>query len=232
VCLGVVWSNEGGSAAPPVPSPSQLGTAGVREVPPAGGSIPTAATPPDNAPSQPPTIADVPQADGGGFPFRGPNFVVHAPTAVMARVIASEAEYHRRTLAQKWLGHELPAWSKPCVIRFTQGLGNNNGMSTFTFANAKDGEPSLASAAMDLRGDFMHALTATLPHEVTHTVLASYFARPVPRWADEGISLLSESEDEQATCDARAREILNQGRGVRLKVLLPMTEYPKDMMVL
>jgi hypothetical protein len=150
----------------------------------------------------------------------------------MARVIASEAEYHRRTLALKWLGRDLPTWSKPCVIHFTQGLGGNSGMSTFTFAKAKDGEPSLASAEMHLRGDFMHALTTELPHEVTHTVLASYFAKPLPRWADEGISLLAESEDEQATFDARAREVLNQGRGVRLKVLLPKTEYPRDVMVL
>ena len=42
--------------------------------------------------------------------------------AVMARVIASEAEYHRRMLALKWFGKELPAWPKPCVVRFTQGL--------------------------------------------------------------------------------------------------------------
>jgi len=67
---------------------------------------------------------------------------------------------------------------------------------------------------MHLHGDFMHALTTALPHEVTHTVLASYFGPGRCRgWADEWISLLSEPEDEQATHDARARAILNQGRG-------------------
>src|SRR5262249_22920508 len=70
------------------------------------------------------------------------------------------------------------------------------------------------------------------PHEVTHTVLASFFGRPVPRWADEGLSVLSESDDEQANHDVRVRELLNAGRGVRFKVLLRMTEYPKDMVVL
>jgi hypothetical protein len=220
VCLGVGWSGEGGSAAPPVP-PSPVETAAVHEVPPVGRSAPA------DTPAQPP-VTDTPQSDVAGATFRGPNFVVHAPTETMARVIGSEAEYHRRTLAVKWLGRELPAWPKPCVIRFTQGLGGNGGMSTFTFAKAKDGEPALASAEMHLRGDFLHALSAALPHEVTHAVLASYFARPLPRWADEGISLLSEAGDEQATLDLRAREVLNAGRGVRLKVLLPLTEYPKD----
>lgn len=225
VFLGVGWSGEGGSAAPPVRS-SPVETAGVPQVPRVGRSAAA------DASARPPIAAETPQPAGAGVTFRGPNFVVHAPTAVTARVIASEAEYQRRTLAVKWLGRELPAWPNPCVIRFTQGLGGNGGMSTFTFAKAKDGEPALASAEMHLRGDFLHALATALPHETTHVVLASYFARPLPRWADEAISLLSESEDEQATHDLRAREVLNAGRGVRLKVLMTLTEYPKDMVAL
>jgi hypothetical protein len=74
----------------------------------------------------------------------------------------------------------------------------------------------------------MAALTNFLPHEVTHTVLASIFGKPVPRWADEGMSLLSEPDDEQVGNDVRLREVLNAGRGMRLKILLPATEYPKD----
>jgi RNA polymerase sigma factor (sigma-70 family) len=208
VCLGVGWSGEGGPPAPSVPLPPPAGTADVRE--------------------EKPPLAGTPDTPRPGVPFRAPNFVVYAPTPVMARVIASEAEFHRRTLALKWFGKELPRWSEPCVIRFAQKLAGNGGASVFTFGKGNDGEPALASAGMELHGDFMHALTVTLPHEVTHAVLASFFGRPVPRWADEGMSVLSESDDEQATHDARARDALNGGRALRLKVLLPLGEYPKD----
>jgi hypothetical protein len=46
------------------------------------------------------------------------------------------------------------------------------------------------------------------------------------------MALLSEGDDEQGAHDVRARELLTAGRGVRLKVLLPMSEYPKDVAVL
>jgi hypothetical protein len=150
----------------------------------------------------------------------------------MARVIANEAEFHRRTYALRWLGKELPAWPKRCVIRFTTGLGGSGGATTFTFEKDKDGNPVMASAEMELRGDFMAALTTMLPHEVTHAVLASAAGRPLPRWADEGLALLSESDDEQAGNDARLRELLGAGRGMRLKLLLPAAEYPRDVAVL
>ena len=52
---------------------------------------------------------------------RSANFLVSAPTPVMARVIASEAEHHRRALAMKWLGKELPQWPQLCEIRYTTG---------------------------------------------------------------------------------------------------------------
>jgi len=54
----------------------------------------------------------------------------------------------------------------------------------------------------------------------------------VPRWADEGGSVLSENDEERFNHDVRCRELLNAGRGIRLRVLFRMTEYPKDMIVL
>lgn len=208
VGLGVVWSQD--QLPPPAPA--------------------TAVDP------NPPVVLDVPlsaPADAAaGTSIRSANFEVYAPTLVMARVIANEAEFHRRTYALKWLGKELPNWPKPCVIRFATGLGSNGGATTFTFAKDKDGNSVMETAGMAIHGDFMAALTNTLPHEVTHTVLASFFGKPVPRWADEGISLLSESNNEQANHDTHLRDLLSNGRGIRLKVLLPKTEYPQDIRAL
>src|SRR5262249_54971771 len=40
------------------------------------------------------------------------------------------------------------------------------------------------------------ALIAVLPHEATHVVLAGGFGgQPIPRWADEGIAVLTEPSD-------------------------------------
>ncbi|QJW93337.1 gluzincin family metallopeptidase [Frigoriglobus tundricola] len=223
--LGVGWSNEGAPTEPPGPAHPPQGTSGERQLVPS--------TVVNDWPSNKPTAtgADA-RADEVGSQFRSPNFVVHAPTPMMARVIASEAEFHRRALALKWLGQELPAWSKPCVVRFTVNHGASGGATTFTFGKNPAGEPVLTSASMELRDSFVQALNSTLPHEIMHTVLASHFGKQLPRWADEGIAVTAESDEEQFNHDVRVRELLNAGRGIRLRALLPMTEYPRDMIVL
>ena len=186
--------------------------------------------PPAVPAAEPPAAQLVPRATE--CVFKSKNFVVHAPTETMARVIAFEAEHHRRALARKWVDRELPAWAKPCVIRYTPALGKSNGMSTLTFGRNKAGVPELDTVETELRGEFLQVLTNALPHEVTHAVLATTLARPLPRWADEGIALLAESQEEQDAHDAQARELLNAGRGLRLRVLFRATEYPKDLAML
>ena len=55
------------------------------------------------------------------------------------------------------------------------------------------------SRRVDLRLDALDWTEAALPHELTHVVLADRFAgRPLPAWADEGMSILAESESKQA----------------------------------
>jgi hypothetical protein len=61
--------------------------------------------------------------------------------------------------------------------------------------------------------------------------LAYHFGQAVPRWADEGGSVLSENEDEWFSHDIRCRELLNAGRGIKLRVLFTLKDYPKDMIV-
>ena len=85
---------------------------------------------------------------------------------------------------------------------------------------------------MSLTGSLEKLLQAQVPHEVTHCVLATHFGKPLPRWADEGIALTAESITEQAAHDTKVREFINDGRGIPLRHLLPMTEYPKDVLVL
>jgi RNA polymerase sigma factor (sigma-70 family) len=152
-----------------------------------------------------------------------PNFVVTAPTPVIARAVANEAEYQREQIARHWTGGVLAKWGKPAAVSVTSSWGNGAGSTTFTFANGK-----VADIAMRLDGFSLNTLEGSLPHEVAHAVLATHFGKPLPRWADEGIALLYEAVDEQAKLDTLTRQLLNAGRGIRLKALFPMKEYPND----
>jgi hypothetical protein len=44
--------------------------------------------------------------------------------------------------------------------------------------------------------------------------------------------VLSENDEERYSHDVRCRELLNSGRGIQLRVLFKMVEYPRDMIVL
>ena len=61
---------------------------------------------------------------------------------------------------------------------------------------------------MTVEGRLDRILASALPHEVTHTIFASYFGGPMPRWADEGASLLSEDNRELKRHDDIAVDLL------------------------
>jgi RNA polymerase sigma factor (sigma-70 family) len=167
----------------------------------------------------------------GSAAVRMPNFIVFAPTELQARLMATEAEHQRREVAKRWLGKELPAWTKPCEIRFTPDERATGGATTFSFGPPRKPDKlnaDLASAEMILSGPFLRVVEEQLPHEVTHAVLASHFGQPLPRWVDEGIAILSEPAQLRNDLDLGLREVLSAGRAIRLKHLFRMNEYPKD----
>jgi hypothetical protein len=159
------------------------------------------------------------------------NFSTEAPTAELAKKFGDMAEFYRKEKALEWTGREMPQWPRRCPLQVQITQGSAGGATTFTFGQS-DGKPVVTSIRMEIRGDAKQLLNSVLPHEVTHTVLANHFGRPVPRWADEGGSVLSENDEERFNHDVRCRELLNAGRGIRLRVLFRMTEYPRDMIVL
>jgi hypothetical protein len=157
------------------------------------------------------------------------NFVVRAPSSEAARAVAAEAERRRRSLSQWWLGTEPPAWQRPCEIRITLVPGPSGGQTSFAFAPDR---PVVTMAGMSLQGDLRQLLASVLPHELAHVVLMNHFGRPIPRWADEGAAILAEAPVDQAVHDARCRDVMSEGRGIRLRVLFRMTDYPRDLMAL
>jgi hypothetical protein len=164
-----------------------------------------------------------------GAQHRTRNFVVEAPTPQLAERVGQWAEYYRKQKAIQWLGKEMPDWGRPCPLDVRVTYGGSGGATSFAFAD----NGSITSIDMRIEGTVDRLIASVLPHEVTHTVLAYYFRVPVPRWADEGGSVLSEDEQERNRHEVLVRQILNApGRAIPLSRLFQLTQYPRDVMVL
>lgn len=159
-----------------------------------------------------------------GADFRTQNFIVMAPTPELARTVGESAEVFRRDLAIYWLGGELPPWPNPCPVRVIAGQNlAAQGVTTYNRAPVRDFQ-------MEVVGSPQRILDSVLPHEVTHTILATYFGRPLPRWADEGICTTVEHESERQKHEAKLREFLQSRRGIAMNKLFLLTEYPSDVL--
>jgi hypothetical protein len=160
-----------------------------------------------------------------GASYKTANFTVEAKTAEAARKVGDHAETCRRTIALAWLGRELPTWPRPCPIRVKLTSGEAGGLTSFGFAGGR-----VSDQEMTVEGRLDRILASALPHEVTHTVFAAYFGGPMPRWADEGASLLSEDLREKQRHDQIAAELLARKGDLALTRLFTIEDYPRDLM--
>jgi hypothetical protein len=152
------------------------------------------------------------------------NFVVHAPTDEIAQQVAQTAEDCRRELAILWLGDELRPWYRRCPIKVKVGQIGAGGATTFTFEGGE-----VFGWNMNVQGTLERILDSVIPHEVSHTIFASHFRRPLPRWADEGAATLVEHESERLRQTKLLNQVLRTSRRIPLQQLLEITEYPEDM---
>ncbi len=160
-----------------------------------------------------------------GASARTANFAVEAPTPEAARAVADRAEECRRSVARAWLGRELPDWERPCPVRVKLTGGEAGGVTTFTFAGGR-----VSGQTMSVEGRLDRILASSLPHEVTHTIFATHLGGPMPRWADEGASLLSEDRRELDRHDRIAADLLARRGDYPLDRLFAIEEYPRDLM--
>ena len=85
---------------------------------------------------------------------------------------------------------------------------------------------------MNIQGSAERVLDSVLPHEITHMIFASYFRRPLPRWADEGGATSMEHISEKQKHRQMLIRFLQTGHGIAFGQLFAMTEYPQDVMPL
>lgn len=160
---------------------------------------------------------------------RSRNFVVTAPTAEIARQVADAAEVYRRELAIDWLGQELLPWFAPCQVRVRVGQLAASGETKFAFHSTTSGPDEVTGWDMKVQGSLERIMDSVLPHEVSHTIFACHFRRPLPRWADEGAATLIECDSERLRQVHTVRQVIRTSRRIPLKTLLTIKEYPRDM---
>ncbi|MBX7167464.1 MAG: hypothetical protein K1X74_14130 [Pirellulales bacterium] len=163
-----------------------------------------------------------------GASYRTPNFVVQAPTDEFARAVGDTAEQYRRDLAIEWLGQAMPNWVQPCPIRVSvaENLGAG-GATSFVFDRGE-----VFGWDMQIQGPPDRILDSVLPHEVTHTIFASHFRQPLPRWADEGACTTVEHNSERRKQGRMLIEFLQTGRGIAFSKMFAMKDYPADILPL
>jgi hypothetical protein len=153
------------------------------------------------------------------------NFAVEAPNADSAKRIGDHAEACRKSIATAWLGKEMPAWQVKCPIKVMLTAGEAGGETSFAFSGNR-----VADQRIRVEGRLDRILASSLPHEITHTIFAAYFGGPMPRWADEGASLLSEDLRETQRHDQIVASLLSRRGDYALGRLFVIEEYPADLM--
>src|SRR4051794_6828151 len=168
---------------------------------------------------------------GAGRPYysvRSQHFIVSAPTPQLAEEIKNAAEQYRRDLAMEWLGRELPPWQMPCPIKadVAANLGAG-GATSFVF---QGGAPN--QWTMQIQGSRERILDSVLPHEITHTIFATHFGGPLPRWCDEGACTIVEHASEKAKQEQLFIRFLTHDQGIPFNNMFAMRDYPRDILPL
>lgn len=160
--------------------------------------------------------------------YRTANFIVRAPSPALAQEIGESAEAWRESLAVEWLGKPMPNWTEPCPIdaKVSSSLGAG-GATSFVFDRGQ-----VFGWEMNIQGSRERVLDSVLPHEITHTVFASYFRQPLPRWADEGACTTVEHRSEIVKQERLLIQFLKTGKGIPFSQMFAMKEYPRDILPL
>jgi hypothetical protein len=168
-------------------------------------------------------------AVGQALPYETENFIiVNAPDALTAKQFGDAAEQYRHDLSLLWLGKTLPNWSSKCPVRVQVGANlGAGGATTFVFDRGE-----VYDWDMDIQGSKEQILDSVLPHEITHTVFATHFRSPIPRWLDEGAATSVEHINEKKQYQQLLKTFLRSDslQCLPFNKLVALKEYPDNPM--
>lgn len=163
-----------------------------------------------------------------------PNFRVHCCVpAAQIREIANHCERLKSRCQQMGLGAAEANWEPRCevvihssVAAYSRTLGpgseRTSGCSTIRLDQGR-----VTERRIDLRFDANDWQTESLPHELTHVVLADRFpVRRIPAWADEGLAMLAESPEKLQARLHELHGLMRSGRRLGLRELLALEQGP------
>jgi hypothetical protein len=151
---------------------------------------------------------------------------------VLAEKASVAAESVRSQQARRWGSTATRStWSPACEVYlyptprdFSEMTGQPETSPGFSTMGLNGNR--IIARRVNLRADHPQLLSAILPHEVTHVVLADMFTQQqIPRWADEGMAVLSEPLSEQINRAADLTGPLAEGRVFKLSELMAI-DYP------
>jgi hypothetical protein len=125
--------------------------------------------------------------------------LLHHHSREMAEEVLRVAERTRAAQLRKWFDDDV-TWNAKCQIRlyasdaaYSEATGVPGRVEGHTDVTTED--ERVIARCIHVHGPRDALLSAVLPHEVTHAVLAGRFGKErLPRWADEGMAILAESK--------------------------------------
>jgi len=160
--------------------------------------------------------------------------VLHRQKKEFAERVLAIAEETRTAQFEKWFGPAPSEWTPRCDVfvygdaaeyaAATRQPAQSPGHSTVEFAEGK-----IRRRRLDVVGNNLNLLTSTVPHEVTHVVLADLFPDPqLPRWADEAMAILAEPRPQIDKYLRALPRCKQDGTLFGVHQLLPMNEFPES----
>jgi hypothetical protein len=164
-----------------------------------------------------------------------PNFQVCSLTSgVEAESVARRCEQVRRDLIDAWgFAENTQPWSPKCQVILHRTSGNYGAAvggsfaATYGSSLVKPSTGTITLRRIDLRTNVADYLTAALPHELCHVLLADRFRNGAPPlWYDEGIALLADTEAKQRLHDRDLNEGFRRRIEFSVSELVMTREYP------
>jgi hypothetical protein len=148
--------------------------------------------------------------------------------------LARHAESLRKALCATWLGETSPdEWKPKCqIVLYSSRQGyvaavGRGSERTVGSSLVRTDKGQVVSRRVDLLGAGTEFLSAALPHELTHVVLGDRFTATVaPRWADEGMAMMADTEAKQHRHSRDLDEAIAHRTTFRAAELLTMDDYP------
>jgi tetratricopeptide (TPR) repeat protein len=164
--------------------------------------------------------------------------VFHRQQRELAEKVARLAEQTRVEMQRKWFDIDQ-TWNPRCDIylhpnvdayaSFTKVSRNLPGHSKIGIDRDRG---TVTEREIHLRCDDLNMMVGTLPHEATHVVLGGQFGdKPVPRWADEGMAVLTEPR-QRIEMHLRNLPMHQQSRQLlHVRDLMRLDDYPDPQLI-